>query len=159
MAMPRRPPRHHNLNSSAGLSTAASALILSADRPFAGGRPNWPPLEARSFAPHLPRTAAGRTRRIHSRDDERIETLAHRAKVCRVLVNQAHCIGNGGDFVNGLDFTLSLAAGTWGGNSTSDNITYKHFLNITRLSRPIAAEPPTEADLFGNYWGRFGITP
>ena len=62
MAMPRRPPRHHNLNSSAGLSTAASALILSADRPFAGGRPNWPPLEARSFAPHLPRTAAGRTR-------------------------------------------------------------------------------------------------
>ena len=61
MAMPRRPPRHHNLNSSAGLSTAASALILSADRPFAGGRPNWPPLEARSFAPHLPRTAAGRT--------------------------------------------------------------------------------------------------
>ena len=64
MAMPRRPPRHHNLNSSAGLSTAASALILSADRPFAGGRPNWPPLEARSFAPHLPRTAAGRTRNI-----------------------------------------------------------------------------------------------
>ena len=61
MAMPRRPPRHHNLNSSAGLSTAASALILSADRPFAGGRPNWPPLEARSFAPHLPRTAVGRT--------------------------------------------------------------------------------------------------
>ena len=60
MAMPRRPPRHHNLNSSAGLSTAASALILSADRPFAGGRPNWPPLEARSFEPHLPRTAAGR---------------------------------------------------------------------------------------------------
>ena len=64
MAMPRRPPRHHNLNSSAGLSTAASALILSADRPFAGGRPNWPPLEARSFEPHLPRTAAGRTRTI-----------------------------------------------------------------------------------------------
>ncbi len=96
---------------------------------------------------------------IHSRDDERIETLAHRAKVCRVLVNQAHCIGNGGDFVNGLDFTLSLAAGTWGGNSTSDNITYRHFLNITRLSRPIAAEPPSEADLFGDYWERFGITP
>ena len=68
MAMPRRPPRHHNLNSSAGLSTAASALILSADRPFAGGRPNWPPLEARSFAPHLPRTAAGRTRKTLQRD-------------------------------------------------------------------------------------------
>ena len=84
MAMPRRPPRHHNLNSSAGLSTAASALILSADRPFAGGRPNWPPLEARSFAPHLPRTAAGRTRasnRLH---------IAQPARSRRVMVGIHH---------------------------------------------------------------------
>ena len=93
---------------------------------------------------------------IHSRNDAHIERLAHRAKVCRVLVNQAHCIGNGGDFVNGLDFTLSLAAGTWGGNSVSDNITYKHFLNITRLSRPIAAGEPSEEELFGEYWNRHG---
>ena len=78
MAMPRRPPRHHNLNSSAGLSTAASALILSADRPFAGGRPNWPPLEARSFAPHLPRTAAGRThyKRLDVTDESAVSALA-----------------------------------------------------------------------------------
>ena len=93
---------------------------------------------------------------IHSTNEEHIQVLAHRTKVCRVLVNQAHCIGNGGDFANGLDFTLSLASGTWGGNSTSDNITYKHFLNITRLSRPISATPPTEEELFGDYWENFG---
>ena len=92
---------------------------------------------------------------IHSSNEEHIQVLAHRIKVCRVLVNQAHCIGNGGDFANGLDFTLSLASGTWGGNSTSDNITYKHFINITRLSRPISATPPTEEELFGDYWERF----
>ena len=67
---------------------------------------------------------------------------------------QAHCIGNGGDFINGLDFTLSLAAGTWGGNSVSDNITYKHFLNITRIARPIRASAPSEDELFGNYLAR-----
>jgi len=92
---------------------------------------------------------------IHSEDDHHIEALADRADVCRVLVNQAHCIGNGGDFANGLDFTLSLAAGTWGGNSTSDNITYRHFLNITRVARPIAASTPTEEELFGDYRRRF----
>ena len=92
---------------------------------------------------------------IHTSTDAHIDALAHRMKVCRVLVNQAHCIGNGGDFENGLDFTLSLAAGTWGGNSTSDNITYKHFLNITRIARPIPAAPPSEEELFGDYLKRF----
>jgi sulfoacetaldehyde dehydrogenase len=92
---------------------------------------------------------------IHSANGQHIEALAHRAKVCRVLVNQAHCIGNGGDFENGLEFTLSLAAGTWGGNSSSDNITYRHFLNITRLARPIPPTTPSEEDLFGDYWKRF----
>ena len=93
---------------------------------------------------------------IHTSIDAHINALAHRMKVCRVLVNQAHCIGNGGDFENGLDFTLSLAAGTWGGNSTSDNITYRHFLNITRIARPIPAAPPSEEELFGDYLKRFG---
>jgi len=91
---------------------------------------------------------------IHSHNEDRIQLLAHRLRVCRVLVNQAHCIGNGGDFANGLDFTLSLASGTWGGNSTSDNITYRHFLNITRLSRLIPATPPTEEELFADHWKR-----
>ncbi len=93
---------------------------------------------------------------IHSMNDDHITRLARVAKVGRVLVNQAHCVGNGGDFANGLDFTLSLASGTWGGNSTSDNITYRHFLNVTRLARAIPADVPTEQDLWGDYFSRFG---
>ena len=98
MAMPRRPPRHHNLNSSAGLSTAASALILSADRPFAGGRPNWPPLEARSFAPHLPRTAAGRTHRYKAiiGPEMRTRTLARQRVEHRIgceILNKMAALG------------------------------------------------------------------
>ena len=64
-----------------------------------------------------------------------------------MLVNQAHCFGNGGGFANGLDFTLSMGAGTWGGNSTCANITYTHLLNVTRLTRPIAPMEPTEEEL------------
>lgn len=93
---------------------------------------------------------------IHSTDEDHIIRLARVAKVCRVLVNQAHCIGNGGDFANGLDFTLSLSAGTWGGNSTCDNITYRHFLNVTRLSRAIPAVVPTEQEMWGDYFERYG---
>lgn len=93
---------------------------------------------------------------IHSTNEDRIARLAATAKVGRVLVNQAHCIGNGGDFANGLDFTLSLGAGTWGGNSTSDNITYRHFINITRVSRVIPAVVPTEDELWGDYFARHG---
>jgi sulfoacetaldehyde dehydrogenase len=88
---------------------------------------------------------------IHTRDEDHIRRLAEATDVCRVLVNQAHSIGNGGDFANGLAFTLSMGAGTWFSNSTCDNITYRHFLNITRIARPIAAVIPTEDEMFGEY--------
>ena len=42
--------------------------------------------------------------------------LAQRSDVVRVLINQAHTFGNGGSFDNGLNFTLSMGCGTWGGN-------------------------------------------
>jgi sulfoacetaldehyde dehydrogenase len=93
---------------------------------------------------------------IHSSNEDHITRLARAAKVSRVLVNQAHCIGTGGDFANGLDFTLSLGAGTWGGNSTCDNITYRHFVNVTRLARPIPASVPTEQELWGDYFAKYG---
>ena len=71
--------------------------------------------------------------------------------VCRVIVNQAHAIANGGSFDNGLPFSLTMGCGTWGGNSFSDNLNYKHFMNITRIVRPIPAREPTIDDIFGDY--------
>ena len=56
-----------------------------------------------------------------------------------MIVNQAHCFATGGSFDNGLPFSLSMGCGTWGGNSFSDNLNYRHFLNITRI---VAADPP-----------------
>lgn len=91
---------------------------------------------------------------IHSEIDERVEQLAQRARVSTVLVNQPHAYNNGGSFDNGLDFTLSMGAGTWGDNDTCENLTYKHFLNYTYLARPIPSTEPTEDELFGDFLAR-----
>jgi sulfoacetaldehyde dehydrogenase len=87
---------------------------------------------------------------------EHIEPLAsrlgHELPVARVIVNQAHAIATGGSFDNGLPFSLSMGCGTWGGNSFSENLTYKNFLNITRIVRPIAAKEADEKTLFAPYF-------
>lgn len=95
---------------------------------------------------------------IHTRNDEHVRRLAESVaiKVGRVLVNQAHCIGNGGAFDNGLRFTLTLACGIWGGDSINENLTYTHFLNYTVVSRPIPLAEPTDEALWGDYLRRYG---
>ena len=93
---------------------------------------------------------------IHTADESHAVALAERTDVVRVLVNQAHTFGNGGSFDNGLNFTLSMGCGTWAGNSISENLNYRHFINITHLVRTIAPDEPSEAELFGAYWQRYG---
>jgi sulfoacetaldehyde dehydrogenase len=88
---------------------------------------------------------------IHTTNDAHIRRLGLEMTVCRVIVNQAHAIANGGSFDNGLPFSLTMGCGTWGGNSFSDNLNYKHFMNITRIVRPIAAREPSMDDIFGTY--------
>jgi sulfoacetaldehyde dehydrogenase len=93
---------------------------------------------------------------IHSRRPERARALAADLDVVRVLVNQAHTFGNGGGFDNGLPFTLSMGCGTWAGNSISENLCWRHFINVTHLVTTIAEDKPSEEALFGPYWRRYG---
>jgi sulfoacetaldehyde dehydrogenase len=93
---------------------------------------------------------------LHTKDMSRGHTLAERSDVVRVLVNQAHTFGNGGGFDNGLNFTLSMGCGTWGGNSITDNLNYMNFINITHLVTTIPEDKPSEDDLFGAYWKKYG---
>ncbi len=93
---------------------------------------------------------------IHSYNNEHIERLAHSTNVSTVLVNQLQCYNNGGGFDNGLDFTLSMGAGTWGKNDSCENLTYKHFQNFTYLARPIPPRVPSEEELWGEYLTRYG---
>ena len=93
---------------------------------------------------------------IHTKDMDHARMIAESTDVVRVLVNQAHTFGNGGGFNNALPFTLSMAGGTWAGNTISDNLSYRNFINITHLVTTIPEDKPTEEDLFGPYWSRFG---
>lgn len=99
----------------------------------------------------LDHQGAGHSCGIHTSDPAHTERLAHAIRVARVLENQSHCFANGGSFDNGLNFTLTMGCGTWAGNSISENLSYKHFLNVTRLVRLIPPREPTEQELFGGY--------
>ena len=99
---------------------------------------------------------AGHSCGLHSTNPDRMRQLAEELDVVRVLINQAHAIGNGGSFDNGLNFTLSMGCGTWAGNTITENLNYRNFINITHLSTVIPDETPTEEDLFGAYFERHG---
>ena len=97
---------------------------------------------------------AGHSIGLHTRIPERALELGLTLPVCRVIVNQAHCFATGGSFDNGLPFSLSMGCGTWGRNSISDNLNYRHFLNITRVVQPLppeAVREPTDEEIFGDY--------
>ena len=93
---------------------------------------------------------------IHTALPERARALAAELDVVRVLVNQAHTFANGGSFDNGLPFTLSMGCGTWAGNSISENLNWRHFINITHLVTTIPEDRPSEEALFGPYWAKYG---
>ena len=99
---------------------------------------------------------AGHSVGLHSARPERALALGLALPVSRVIVDQAHCIATGGSFDNGLPFSLSMGCGTWGKNNFSDNMNYRHYLNITRISRPIAERMPSEREIFGGYFDKYG---
>ena len=87
---------------------------------------------------------------IHSFDRDHILQLGLKTKTSRVIVRQAHGASNSGNWWNGLAFTFSLGCGSWGGNIVSENITQKHYINITRVAEPIDRAEPTEQEIFGD---------
>lgn len=93
---------------------------------------------------------------LHTTDLDRAYRLAEDFPVVRVLVNFAHTFGNGGGFDSGLEFTLTMGCGSWQKNSMSENLNYRHFINVTHLVVPIPEDKPAEEELFGPHWARYG---
>ncbi|MEP9349219.1 aldehyde dehydrogenase family protein [Xanthobacter sp. KR7-225] len=93
---------------------------------------------------------------IHTKDMDHARELAEDLDVVRVLVNFAHTFGNGGGFDSGLGFTLSMGCGSWQKNSISENLSFRHFLNITHLVTVIPEDKPSEEELFGPFWAKYG---
>lgn len=91
---------------------------------------------------------------IYSHNDENIDRLARLAPVSRMMVRQPQSKANAGAWTNGMPMTSSLGCGIWGGNITNENVTMKHMMNYTWVSRPIAEDRPSEQELFGEFYGQ-----
>lgn len=88
---------------------------------------------------------------IYSTSDENIMKLAMGTKTSRVMVNQPQAPSNSGNLWNGMRQTFSLGCGSWGGNATNNNVTWRDLINETWVSKPLAKNKviPADEDLFG----------
>jgi len=88
---------------------------------------------------------------IYSTSDENIMKLANETYTSRVMVNQPQAASNSGNLWNGMRQTFSLGCGSWGGNATNNNITWRDLINETWVSKPlvVAKQLPSDEDLFG----------
>jgi sulfoacetaldehyde dehydrogenase len=89
---------------------------------------------------------------VYSFSDEHIHRLALVAPVSRMMVRQIQSRANAGTFTNGMPMTSSMGCGIWGGNITNENISLKHYMNVTWVSRPIPEDRPSEQELFGEFY-------
>lgn len=77
---------------------------------------------------------SGHTAGIHSNNQGNIIKAGTEISVSRFIVNAPSATTAGGSVQNGLAVTNTLGCGSWGNNSISENFTYKHLLNITRIA-------------------------
>jgi succinate-semialdehyde dehydrogenase len=92
---------------------------------------------------------AGHSSGIYSNNDYNINFAGEQIPVSRFMVCQANSNVAGNTFTNGLDPTISIGCGSWGNNSISENLTYKHMMNKTRISYVIKDAPnPTAEEIW-----------
>lgn len=89
---------------------------------------------------------------IYSFDDDHIHRLALVAPVSRIMVRQIQSRANAGTFTNGMPMTSSMGCGIWGGNITNENISLKHYMNVTWVSKPLPEDRPPDEELFGEFY-------
>lgn len=89
---------------------------------------------------------------IYSNNDENIMKLANSTKTSRVMVNQPQAASNSGNLWNGMRQTFSLGCGSWGGNGTNNNISWRDLINETWVSKPLSKtkELMSDEELFGD---------
>jgi len=95
---------------------------------------------------------------IYSHSDENIMKMANSTKTSRVMVNQPQAASNSGNLWNGMRQTFSLGCGSWGGNGTNNNVSWRDLINETWVSKPLAEtkELMSDEDLFGDVIAKLG---
>ncbi len=72
---------------------------------------------------------------IHSEDENVIQEFSERVKVGRIIVNSPSTHGAIGDIYNTNMPSLTLGCGTFGGNSTTSNVSSVNLINIKRVAK------------------------
>lgn len=83
------------------------------------------------------RVGPGHSCGIHTFKREYIERLGLEMHTSRVTVRQPMAAANGGHAANRMPSTATLGCGTWGGNITTENVHWKHYINITWVNEPV----------------------
>ncbi|MCC7417190.1 MAG: aldehyde dehydrogenase family protein [Acidobacteria bacterium] len=101
----------------------------------------------------------GHTMSIHSRSEPIILEFGLKKPAFRIVVNTPTTFGSIG-LTTGLDPSMTLGCGGYGGNITSDNISPLHLLNVKRLAyeitpvqnrfeRAASGRPPSAVEVAG----------
>src|SRR3984893_1593313 len=92
---------------------------------------------------------AGHSAALHSNNEANIRSAGEGLPVSRLVVNQACALTAGGSLTNGFAPTTTLGCGSWGGNSISENLDYKHLMNVSRIGKVITSRKvPTDAEIW-----------
>lgn len=92
---------------------------------------------------------AGHSAAIHSHDDAHVRQAGLALPISRLVVNQPSSLTAGGSLTNGFAPTTTLGCGSWGGNSISENLDFKHLMNVSRIGRLIPDRVvPTDEEIF-----------
>ena len=72
---------------------------------------------------------------IHSEDEETIKKFSETVKVGRIIVNSPSSHGAIGDIYNTNMPSLTLGCGTFGGNTTTSNVSSVNLINLKRVAK------------------------
>ena len=72
---------------------------------------------------------------IHSEDNQTILEFSNRVKAGRIIVNSPSTHGAIGDIYNTNMPSLTLGCGTFGGNSTTSNVSSVNLINVKRVAK------------------------
>lgn len=91
----------------------------------------------------------GHTAAIHSNNKEHIDYAGVKLTISRLVVNASSSTTAGGSLMNGLAPTTTLGCGTWGNNVISENLDYKHLINVSRIATVIEGiKVPTDEEIW-----------
>ena len=92
---------------------------------------------------------AGHSAALHSHNEANIRATGEALPISRLVVNQSSSLTAGGSLTNGFAPTTTLGCGSWGGNSISENLDYKHLMNVSRIGKVIVGKKvPTDAEIW-----------